>query len=357
MLAAADAYSPNLTTSPSNASPWLVNDSGNAAEAIAAAQVYARTGDTAYKTKVENCCRYLIGTEEGPHTADNGSSGTQDYFLATVRQLAGWVLAADLVGMNPAATGTRSGWTTTEWSAWLLSLRTKVVGSSSESYKNNIVGAGLNASNWGAWNMAARAALNVYVHRHGTVAQQTSALDDLTLMVDRFKLYTGEIFTGTKWTKTGSFNTSWACLTDLPSTVDFTPINRSVCGALLDGVIVEDVSRSVSAYTGATNGSDWDNASIDYSWHALGAVCVAAQILDRHGYDAWNWGSQALKRSADRFQRLATEKGDATIASGRGRTSQSFVTWMLNKAYGTSYPTVATNADPHSVSWTDWLFG
>lgn len=356
MVAAADAWTPNLTTPTTNDSPLLVNDSGKAAEALANALVYARTGNTAYKTKVEDACRHLIGTEEGPHSSDNGTIEA-DYLLGTGRQLPGWIMAADLVGMNPHSLGSRTGWTTTEWGAWLLALLTKVIGPAPQPHKNNLTDGCDACTNHSTWYYASRVAIDIYAMRHGTSAQQTTGSNDLALAVDRVKLYTGEISTGTAWLTSNSFDATWACTVSLPGSVAFIPINSTACGDKKDGVIVEDASRSASAFTGASNGSDWDDDGIDYSWHALSSVIIAAQLLARAGYsDVWSWGNQAFKRAADRMQRLATEKGVPAIGSGNGRVSQHHATWLLNEAYGTAYPTVAPSASPHSLSWTDWLW-
>ncbi len=320
----------DVTAPASSASPWLPNygDSstgvGKGAATLAAALVYARTGDTRYRDFVIRANRFVIGSED---SASTNGTGDQDKVLATMRQISAYVMAADLVGMDPNATGSRSGYTSTVWSTWLRALRTKSIGSGN---CTSIVACNMKATNWGAWASASRVAIDVYL--------KDSA--DLAIVVGRLKLYLGESAIGTAWIKSGSYDATWACA---PAGVTFVAVNPSSCGQDKDGVISEDASRSASAFP------KWDKTGIDYSFHAYGAQLVAALLLNRQGYDVWNWGDRALKRVMDRLNRLG-------VATGNGRATATHVSWIPRHFYGQPYPTLAAKPGD-TLGYTDWLYG
>jgi hypothetical protein len=319
-------------TAPTSKSPWLPNygDSstgvGNGAATLAAALVYARTGDARYRDFVIRVNRFVIGSE---NSASTNGTGAADRLLGTMRQISGYVLAADLVRMDPNVTGSRSGYTSTVWKTWLGALRTKSIGAGNK--PSIVVTNNNNATNWGAWASAARTAIDVYLNDTA----------DLAVAVARLKLYLGESTSGTPWVKSGSYDASWVCTAS--GSVQFTAVNGSSCGSGKDGIIVEDASRSGSPFPA------WDKAGIDYSFHAYGAQLVAALLLDRKGYDVWNWGNRALKRIMDRLDRLG-------VATGNGRATATHVSWIPRHFYNTSYPTVPARASD-TLGYTDWLYG
>ncbi|HEX8156190.1 MAG TPA: hypothetical protein VF526_02290 [Solirubrobacteraceae bacterium] len=323
-----DAMSRMSLTTPTATSPWLPNYGddtgiGKGAATLAAALVYARTGDDSYRDFVIRVNRFVIGSEDSAST--NGTRD-EDKLLATMRQISAYVLAADLVGMDPDAPGSRPGYTSTVWKTWLGALRTKSIGSGNCS---SIVDCNLKATNWGAWASASRTTIDVYL--------DDSA--DLAVAVDRLKLYLGESMNGKPWVRSESFDPSWAC----GRSVRFTAVNGSSCGSGKDGIIVEDASRSGAPFP------NWDRAGIDYSFHAYGAQLVAALLLDRKGYDVWNWGDRALKRIMDRLDRLG-------VATGNGRPTATHVSWIARYFYNTDYPTVPARPSD-TLGFTDWLYG
>lgn len=325
--AADDAIASTSLSKVTASSPWLPNYGGLGAETLAAALVYARTGDTRYRDFVIKVNRFVIGSEDSSST--NGTSD-HDKLLATMRQISGYVLAADLVGMDPNATGSRSGYTSTVWKTWLGALRTKSIGTSSKDRideTNNTV-----ATNWGAWASAARTTIDVYLNDAA----------DLALAVERLKMYLGETTSGAAWTKSSNFDRSFACV-PAELSVSFVPVNPPDCGPDKDGIVVEDASRSASAFP------VWDSKGIDYSFHAYDAQLIAAIVLHRQGYDVWNWGNRALKRVMDRLDRLG-------VATGNGRDGSAHISWIPRYFYGVDYPTTAAG-EGNSLSYTDWLYG
>jgi len=320
----------DLSEPASSSSPWLTNYGdpstgiGNGAVAVAAGLVYARTGDVRYRDFVIKIIRFVIGSEDRAST--NGTA-SDAMVLATMRQIPGYVLAADLVKMDPNVTGSRSGYKSTVWKTWLGALRTKQIATTS--YRS-IVAHSKRASNWGAWASAARVTIDVYLNDTA----------DLAVAVNRLKLYLGESMSGS-WLKTGAFDASWACV-PAGSKVKFVPVNPSSCGAAKDGIIVEDASRSASSFP------TWDMTGIDYSFHAYMAQLVAAVVLDRQGYDVWNWGDRAFKRIMDQLNRLG-------VATGNGRVTATHVSWITRHFYGVSYPTVQAQPSD-TLGYTDWLY-
>lgn len=313
-------------TTPNARSPWLPNYDGIGAETLAAALVYARTGEERYRDFVIRVNRFLIGSEDG---SSNAGQTDSEKLLATMRQISAYVMAADLVAMDPNVTGSRPGYRSTAWTPWLAALRTKTIGSGNCS---SIVDCNRKATNWGAWASAARIAIDIYL---GDTA-------DLDAAVGRLKLYLGETFEGEPWARSGSYDRSWACI---PSglQVAFVPVNPSSCGQEKDGIIVEDASRSDAPFP------SWNDVGIDYTFHAYTAQLVAALLLDRRGYDVWNWGEQALRRVMDRLEHLG-------VATGNGRESATHASWVARYVYGADYPTAP--ADPgNTLGYTDWLFG
>ena len=187
MLGKADDALANLNLDegdPDPKSPWLPNYNGEApvqrpaTQTLAMALVYARTGETDYRDKVIEACRFLIGTED--ETSTDGTA-LSDRMLASARQVAAWVLAADLVDMDPTVTGTRTGYTSVQWDEWLLELRDKETSTASSgraiSQCNNE-----QAHNWAAYCSAARTAIDIYLDDDA----------DLAETVDNLKRYLGD---------------------------------------------------------------------------------------------------------------------------------------------------------------------
>jgi hypothetical protein len=90
----------------------------------------------------------------------------------------------------------------------------------------------------------------------------------------------------------------------------------------------------------------------DYAWESLQGVLVQAQILSRHGYDAWHWSNSAVLRAALFLQRLNEQFGGWWAAE-----DDSWQPWLLNHAYGTHLPAQTPTSPGKIAGWTDWTFG
>ena len=317
----------NLSGNPDATSPWLPNYNGDdnvprpAVQTLAAALVYARTGEERYRDFVIKVNRYLIGTE-----TERSTDGTaeQDKLLATSRQIGAFVVAGSLVDMDPALTGSRSGFGGISWSEWLSDLRTDTIGTSGQA-ANMTELSDERASNWGAFGRAARIAIDIYL---GDDA-------DLALVVNRFQISLGE--RDGDWQPTQDLDLSFSCTGDA-----WIAINPASCGPAFDGMIVEDISRSSGGYP------NYDRTGIGYTMESYQAMLFSAVLLERQGYDAFGWGDQALRRVMD----WLTREG---FPQGNGTTVERHESWVAQYFYGKSYPTTPALMG-RTLGFTDWLF-
>ncbi len=212
----------NLSSHPSATSPWLPNYGGRArtvtrpgTQTLAAALVYARTGRKRYRHLVVRSNRYLIGTEEERST---DGTGEQDKLLATSRQIGAYVVAANLVGMDPGVTGSRPGWESTSWRTWLAALRTKPIGTSGQASDIKQLSK-QRANNWGSFARAARIAIDIYLNDDA----------DLGRVVARYKLFLGERpqVDGFEWRPDQDLDLNYACA---PGGSRWSAINPPDCG-------------------------------------------------------------------------------------------------------------------------------
>ena len=321
----------DLDSSPSAASPWLPNFNGTASvsrpgvQTLAAALVYARTGESAYRDHVVAANRYLIGSEDSGST---DGTAANDRALATARNIGAYVLAADLVGMPKTVTGSRDGYTGTRWHDWLGALRTEEVGDPANC--NSIAEcSNERGHNWGAFATAARIAIDIHLADRA----------DLGTAVGRYRRFLGASRSGSQWTESSAFDPSYACA---PGGSDWTAVNPADCGAAKDGMIVEDISRSAGAF------DDYDETGIAYTMESYQALLMSAILLERQGYEAFAWGDEALRRVMD----WLTREG---IPQGTGSDTEHHVSWIPSYFYAEDYETVAAGMG-RSLGFTDWLF-
>lgn len=85
---------------------------------------------------------------------------------------------------------------------------------------------------------------------------------------------------------------------------------------------------------------------------ARSSALVCAEILSRRGYaDVYRWESDALRRAAQWL--LDRHSADPTMGwwfSG----NDTFVPWILNRAYGTNFPTAQNTNVGRNMDFTDW---
>ncbi len=285
------------TANSSIGSPDLSNqDDPTNVRVLAKALVFARTGQQTYRDQVIQACMAAIDTELGGRT------------LALARELAAYVIAADLVGL-PSEEDTR-------FRSWLrrtlteeLSGRTLI--STHEDRPNN----------WGTHAGASRAAVAAYL---GDQAEL-----DRTAQV--FKGYLGDRQSYADF-KYGEL--SWQA--DESKPVGINPKGAVKSGHSIDGVMPDDMRRGDS-FT-------WPPGETGYPWEGLQGIVVQAEILYRAGYDTWNWQDQAILRAVNFLYDVGWK------AEGDDEWSP----WIIDYRYGTSFHESAPARTGKNMGWTDW---
>jgi hypothetical protein len=312
-----------VTTAGSDWPPPDINDQNSQTDtlALAAALVYARTGDQVLRAKARDAIMGVIPTFE-PTRLGPG--------LGPLRQTAGWVLAADFIELDDADDA--------RFRAFLERLLSEPTGTHSR--WNSVVAAhDDSANNWGAWAGAARIAAALYLDHDVTDAANT---------VRGFlgsRAYWSR-FNGQKDLLPESV-AAWACD---PSEGGFTPVNGPciVGGLDLDGAVPADVSRG-----GGVPPAPPSPTGMMYTLETLAGYLLQAELLYRNGYpEIYDFRSQAIRRMADFVSRIEAAGGPGW---NPGRV-QDHIPWLLNRRYGTSYPTVPAEYG-RSLGFTDWLYG
>jgi hypothetical protein len=283
-------------------SPDIQNqDSDNDVYVLAKALVFARTGDTKYRSDVIANLQKAVGTEAGGRT------------LALGRNLVSYVIAADLVNLpeaNPSFDST--------FRAWLRSTLTE-----------NLEGDTLirtheeRPNNWGTHAGASRAAVAWYLGDYNELNR--------TALI--FRGWTGDR------AAYRSFNygeLDWQCNPSAPVAVN--PKGCSRNGVNLDGALPDELRRG----GGFTDPPTYT----DYAWESLQGTIVQALILQRAGYPALDWSDRAVLRTAEYLYRIGWKaQGD-----------DKWQPWLFNYAYGTTYATSAAG-NGKNMGWTDWTHG
>lgn len=272
---------------------------------LAKALVYARTGIESYRTDVRRTCMAAIDTEVG------GAA------LALARNLAPYVIAADLVRLEPAEDETFRAWLRRTLSETCSDGRT--LRSTHEDRPNN----------YGTHAGASRAAVAVYL---GDAAEL-----ERTATVFRGWLGDRAAYAGFHYGET-----SWQCDPSKPVGID--PPGCVKSGIRLDGALPEEMRRG-----GVFQWPPLQGAGTSYVWEAIQGAVVQAEILHRQGYDAWGWQSQALRRMTQFLYDLNRE------FSGWWATGDdAWSPWLINHAYGTKFPVSTPTSPGKNMGYTDW---
>jgi len=265
---------------------------------MAKALVYARTGEERYRQEVVSACLAAIGTERGGST------------LALGRELAAYVIAADLVGGLPGDQGRR-------FTGWLRDVRhQKLRGGTLVSTHER------RPNNWGAMAGASRIAVAAYL----------GDTQDLERAARVFRGWLGDrsAYAGFRY---GSL--AWQA--DPGAPVGINPKGSWRDGHSIDGVLPDDQRRS--------GPFRWPPPHENYVYGALQGALVQAVILHNAGYDVWGWSDRALLRA---FLWLYTEAGYP--AQG----DDGWEPWLVNYYYTVRLPTPEPARPGKIVGWTDW---
>jgi alginate lyase len=266
---------------------------------LAKALVYARTGEQRYRSEVQTACRAAIGTEAGGST------------LALGRELAAYVLAADLVGGLPGDDESR-------FRSWLRDVRHRKLrgGTLIETHERR-------PNNWGTHAGASRAAVAAYL----------GETEDLARVARIFRGWLGDrsAYAGFRYRALW-----WQADPEIP--VGINPSGSRRAGHSIDGVLPDDQRRS--------GPFRWPPPHENYVYGALQGALVQAVILDRAGYDVWEWQDRALLRA---FRWLYTE------AAYPARGDDSWEPHLINFYYPKALLPAPVPTEPgKNAGWTDW---
>ncbi|MBI3184611.1 MAG: hypothetical protein HYZ28_20945 [Myxococcales bacterium] len=293
--------------------PDLSNqDQMNNVYVLAKALVFARTGDQKYRTEVRSQCTQAIDTELGGRT------------LALGRELAAYVIAADLVGLDPSVEEPR-------FRSWLRRTLTenldgRTLISTHEDRPNN----------WGTHAGASRAAVAAYLMRSADPQDQALGQQQMNRAAAVFKGYLGD---RSSYAGFSYGELSWQA--DPLEPVGVNPQGATKNGYSIEGAFPDDMRRGC-AFT-------WPPCHTGYAWGAFEGASVQAEILHRAGHDAWAWEDQALLRAA-RYLLNLHQKFGGWWAEG----DDEWNPWLINHAYGTSFPTANPARPGKNMGWTNW---
>ncbi len=288
--AAKDASSPNLSD----------QDDHTDEAVVAKALVYARTGDAQRRQEVEAAIMAAIETENGGRT------------LALGRNLAAYVIAADLIGLDGA--------NEKAFRSWLDAVRYETLSSRTliSTHEDR-------PNNWGTHAGAARIAAALYL---GDTAELERAAAVFHGYLGNRSAYAGFSYG----------DLSWQC--DPSKPVGINPKGCTIDGHSVDGVLPDDQRR------GGT--FSWPPPKENYVWEALQGVVLQAYLLQRAGYPAFEWEDRAILRAITWLH----EQADFPAANDDSGTP-----WMINAMYGTTFPTTTARPSKNGVAYYDWLVG
>jgi hypothetical protein len=266
--------------------------------------VYARTGETAYRADVVRAIAEIVAAPRYDGRA-----------LALGRELGTYVIAADLIGLadyDPVLDR--------RFRSALRTLRTTPTYGAApdliECHERR-------PNNWGAMCGFTRVAIAAYLGDTGELERAARVLKGY--LGDR-SAYSGFRF---------GADLSWQC--DPARPVGINPVRCARRGLSLDGVLPDDQRRG-----GRFTTSPPDE---NYVWEALQGLLAQAVMLERAGYDPFEWEDRALLRAARWLYQVndfAATGDDAWQAP------------VLNHYYGTNFAVVGPSRAGKNINWTDW---
>jgi len=267
---------------------------------LAAAIVYARTGEKVFRDKVIHACEQVEA---------KGNPG--GYALAWARETGAYALAADLVGYR-----------TSGFETWLRNMTETYEDLENRTLREIFE---TRPNNWGS-------------HAFGSLCAIYRYLGDTTSLKE-IRDYWMQGFEGPNPGFRYGDDLSWhAYPYDLRV---INPKHATRNGLVLDGIIPDDMRRGgplqdPPVHTG-------------YPWDFLQGEIMAARILERAGMPIWEAGDRAIYRAAYRLQVALEQKYGGWAATGDDQ-------WMLpflDRAYQTHWSRAQTRLWYHGKN-TGW---
>ncbi len=282
-------------------------DSPDNVNCLAAAIVFARTGNTTYRDRV-------IAALDTLATLGNPGANT----LAWARELGAYALAADLVGYRTAA-----------FDAWLRQMAEVYVGTDVRTLQATFR---TRPNNWGMHAFGALVSVYAYLH------------DDAQLRAVRDYWVQG--VTGVP--SQSSWGELWWHFDPArPRLIN--PPRAAKQGLDIDGVIADDMRRggppgAPPIYTG-------------YPWEAMQGIVMAARVLERYDPELaiWHVEENAIQRAA----RLLQVRWEQQFGGWAAKSNDAWMLPFLDAAYGTHWSTGNTHEFKagKNVGWAYVLLG
>ena len=290
---------------------------------LAGALVYARTGDVTYRNKVIAAIKRVPGTEVG----------TSTQLLALARTLYGYVVSADMVGMD-YSTVCNNGET---WLNFLKRIRTTVIPGNSR-WPTLEFTSGNTSANWGAYALSSHLAVSYALNDTAAIQRDT----------DIFKRFLGDLSSpAAPFQPTSSYN-----FNNDGQTWDMSPtllrgINPATPADPRNGALIEDSMRLTSGGADSAPCCTVQAAGVTYQEENLDGILSTAQLLRAHGVDMTTFQSSALKRA---FAFYITNGGPGPFSVSR------YLPYAINYLYGTTYPTQTEDRPYRHMGYGSWLF-
>jgi hypothetical protein len=270
---------------------------------LAKALVYARTGNTTYRSPVITAINQIV--KSGTY---NGTA------LALGRELGAYVVAADLIGLKHVNSSLDNS-----FRSKLRSLRTTYTTGAASSLINCHE---RRPNNWGAHCGATRAAIAVY-------------LGDATDLARTAKVLKGYLGDRASYAGFSYGDLSWQCDPSRP--VGINPAGCTRYGRDLGGIMPDD-QRRAGSYR-------WPAPKENYVWEAMQGLLAQATILHRAGYPVWDWQNRALRRAVTWLYNV-----NGFPAEG----DDQWLPHIVNDFYSTSFSARVPARAGKNFGWTDW---
>lgn len=274
------------------------NDSKHDVRVLAGALVAVRTGDAELHDRVADALADMTGE-------------LADDVLPLARNISGYVVAADLVGHR-----------TPSFERWLRGLLDHEADGRA-GIRSLRESAMIDPSNHGNHARASAFAIARYLG-DGDLERTVS---------ERFHDWLGRSGDGFVWKER-----DWQA--DPTDPVGINPPDSEIDGLSVDGVLPEEQRRSGDFTT--------DPEREGYVWEGLQGATAAAAMMERAGYPAWEWEDRAILRA---FQWL--HQVNDYPAEG----DDIWQVWLVNRAYGTTFPASVPTTPGKNLGFTDWTHG
>jgi hypothetical protein len=262
---------------------------------LAGALYTARTGDAAMRDQVVEALTAVEGT-------------WSDEILALSRNLLSYVVAADVIGHRSES-----------FERWLdESLRRP--GQSRAGIETLLESALRDPSNHGAHARASTIAVARYRGDDETVG----------VVAARFHDWLGRSDADFEWREL-----DWQADPENPRGVNAP--GSQIDGIDVDGVLPEEQRRS--------GGFTTSPPKEPYVWEGLQGTIATAELLDRSGYEPWDWEDEALRRAL-----VWLHDENAYPAEGDDR----WIPWIVNARYGTDFPAESPTRPGKNIGFSDW---